>query len=65
VSIKGNIKFRNLDYKEAIQYYRQIVMNTKEELFFLSLIVSQTIDFITRIKVPLNLPASRLNVEEY
>jgi ABC-type multidrug transport system ATPase subunit len=40
-------------------------MNTEEELFFLTLTVSQTIDFTTRIKVPFHLPSDVVSAEAY
>lgn len=54
--IKGDIRFGTMDYKEALRYRGQIVINTKDELFFPTLTVRRTIDFVTCLKVPNNLP---------
>ncbi|KAK7519879.1 putative Brefeldin A resistance protein [Phyllosticta citriasiana] len=63
--ISGDIKFGNLDYKQAKKYRGQIVMNTEEEIFFPALTVGQTIDFATRMKVPAHLPLDVNTPEEY
>ncbi|KAF2144820.1 uncharacterized protein K452DRAFT_222552 [Aplosporella prunicola CBS 121167] len=62
--VSGNVKFGNMDHKQAKQYRGQIVMNTEEEIFFPSLTVGQTMDFATRMKVPFHLPSDMHNSPE-
>jgi ABC-type multidrug transport system ATPase subunit len=40
-------------------------MNIEEEIFFLAIVVSDTIDFATRLKVPFHLLPDIKNEEEY
>jgi ATP-binding cassette subfamily G (WHITE) protein 2 (SNQ2) len=63
--VEGDVKYGSLDHKQAAQYRGQIVMNTEDELFFPTLTVAQTIDFVTRMKVPFHLPSDKSNPEEY
>jgi ABC-type multidrug transport system fused ATPase/permease subunit len=51
-SISGDIKFGMMDLTEAAEYQGQIVMNTKDEIFFPTLTVGDTINFATRMKIP-------------
>jgi ABC-type multidrug transport system ATPase subunit len=55
-TIKGDVRFGNMNASEAEKYNGQIVMNTEEELFYPRLTVGQTMDFATRMKVPFHLP---------
>jgi ABC-type multidrug transport system ATPase subunit len=64
-SIKGDVRFGNMDASEAEKYNGQIVMNTEEELFYPRLTVGQTMDFATRMKVPFHLPDGTKNAAEY
>jgi ABC-type multidrug transport system ATPase subunit len=61
---QGDVKYGTLDHTEAAQYRGQIVMNTEEEIFFPTLTVGNTMDFATRLKVPLQRPNS-ISSEEY
>ncbi|EHK99732.1 putative ABC transporter G family member 14 [Glarea lozoyensis 74030] len=62
--IDGDVKFGSLDHKEAAKYRGQIVMNTEEEIFYPTLTVGQTIDFVTRMKMPRNTVQGYNNSEE-
>ena len=64
-NISGDIKFGNMDHKEAVRYKGQIVMNTEEELFYPRLTVGQTMDFATKLKIPFHLPDGVSSVDEY
>ena len=55
-SVTGDVHYGSMPAADADRYRGQIVMNTEEELFFPSLTVDQTIDFATRLKIPVNLP---------
>ncbi|KAJ5654867.1 ABC multidrug transporter [Penicillium lividum] len=57
-SVEGQVFYGSMTSEEASKYNGQIVMNTEDELFFPTLSVGQTMDFATRLKVPLNVPAS-------
>lgn len=63
--VTGDVKFGNMDHKEAQKYRGQIVMNTEDELFFPTLTVGQTIDFATRMKVPYHLPSNAETPAEF
>jgi len=63
--VSGDVKFGTMDAKMAKRYRGQIVMNTEEELFFPSLTVQQTMDFATRMKVPMHLPSNYKSPQEY
>ncbi|KAL1843554.1 hypothetical protein VTJ49DRAFT_1147 [Mycothermus thermophilus] len=66
-NIKGCVHYGAMPAEHADQYRGQIVMNTEEELFFPSLTVGQTMDFATRLKVPLSAgpdKASRERIRE-
>ncbi|KAJ5919837.1 ABC multidrug transporter atrF [Penicillium verhagenii] len=64
-SVEGDVRFGSLTSDEASKYRGQIVINTEEELFFPTLTVGQTMDFATRLKVPLNLPNGVESPEAY
>ncbi|KAF9893857.1 hypothetical protein FE257_010027 [Aspergillus nanangensis] len=64
-TIKGDVRFGNMDHQEAVQYKSQIVMNTEEELFYPRLSVGQTMDFATKLKVPARLPEGSHTVQDY
>ena len=55
-SITGDVRYGSMDAKDASRYRGQIVMNTEEELFYPTLTVKQTMDFMTRLKTPYQLP---------
>ncbi|KAK4152100.1 ABC-2 type transporter [Chaetomidium leptoderma] len=52
-SVEGDVHYGSMPAADAGQYRGQIVMNTEDELFFPSLTVDQTMDFATRLKMPL------------
>ena len=64
-TITGDVHFGNMTPDEAIKYQGQIVMNTEEELFYPRLTVGQTMEFATKLKVPLHLPDGFQSVHEY
>ncbi|KAJ3541172.1 hypothetical protein NM208_g4732 [Fusarium decemcellulare] len=63
--IDGQVRFGSMDETEAQQYRGQIVMNTEDELFFPTLTVGQTIDFVTKMKLPGLLPESFTTPDDY
>ncbi|KAK4183343.1 ABC-2 type transporter-domain-containing protein [Podospora australis] len=63
--VTGDVKYGNMDAKDAVKYRGQIVMNTEEEIFFPALTVGQTMDFATRLKIPTKLPDGVQNAEQY
>jgi ABC-type multidrug transport system ATPase subunit len=64
-NITGDVRFGNMTPEEASRYQGQIVMNTEEELFYPRLTVGQTMDFVTKLKVPYHLPGEAKSVAEY
>lgn len=53
-SVSGHIRFGIMTPKGAEMYKGQIVMNSEEEIFFPTLTVGETMDFATRLKIPLH-----------
>jgi ABC-type multidrug transport system ATPase subunit len=53
-SVEGDVHYGAIPAADAKQYRSQIVMNTEDELFFPSLTVDQTMDFATRLKLPVD-----------
>ncbi|EAQ91755.1 hypothetical protein CHGG_03690 [Chaetomium globosum CBS 148.51] len=53
-SVEGDVHYGSIPAADAGPYRSQIVMNTEDELFFPSLTVDQTMDFATRLKLPID-----------
>ncbi|KAL2132058.1 hypothetical protein VTI74DRAFT_4260 [Chaetomium olivicolor] len=49
---KGEVRFGNMDHRQARQYRQQITFNTEDDIHFPTLTVNQTIKFALRNKVP-------------
>lgn len=63
--VKGDVNFGSMNHKQAQQYRGQIVMNTEDELFFPTLTVGQTLDFATRMKIPMHRPSDSASAKDY
>ncbi|KAL4784857.1 ABC-2 type transporter-domain-containing protein [Aspergillus varians] len=63
--VTGKVRYGTMTADEAKPYRGQIIMNTKEELFFPTLSVQQTINFATWMKVPHHLPPNLTKAEEF
>ncbi|KAJ5423938.1 CDR ABC transporter [Penicillium cf. griseofulvum] len=63
--ITGDVTYGNMSSEDAKRYRDQIIMNTEEEIFFPTLSVEDTINFVARMKVPYNLPPGFESPEEY
>jgi ABC-type multidrug transport system ATPase subunit len=50
--IDGQVNYGSLDHEQAARYQGQIIMNTEDELFYPTLTTGQTLDFVTRLKMP-------------
>ncbi|KAI7976856.1 hypothetical protein EIK77_010087 [Talaromyces pinophilus] len=55
--IDGQVKYGSMDHKEASAYRGQIITNSENDIFFPTLTVAETMDFVTRMKVPHRIPS--------
>jgi ATP-binding cassette subfamily G (WHITE) protein 2 (SNQ2) len=64
-NVTGDVRFGDMDAKEARKYRGEIVMNSEEELFFPTLTVGQTMDFATKMKIPAKRPEDGSDAVQY